>query len=113
VFTGVNRNIKIRIAVRRTNPRAVEAKPSRGSRPIIEIRIVLQEIHERFPGVRLPCRVPAIVGSDFKVHIRRAASWSYCRGCGLALSKSWQCDGKENNGWENFHWRSLRNSESN
>src|SRR6266403_1644972 len=51
MFTGIDRYVEIGIGLCGSNPVAIEAEASRRFRRVLEIRIVLQKVDQRLPGV--------------------------------------------------------------
>jgi len=51
VFTGFYRHVEIGIVLCGSNPVAIEPEANRGFRRALEIRVVLQEVDQRLPGV--------------------------------------------------------------
>src|SRR5580704_9143905 len=74
MYSGIDRNGEIRIAVGRAHPRAIDPETSRWSGPRQKCRVVLKEIHMCLCGVQLNRRTLFIVCLHVKFDFGRAAS---------------------------------------
>ncbi len=61
MFAGIDRKVQVGIAMSRSHPAAIESRPSRRPGPRTEIRIVLDENHQRLSRVGLRERVLGFV----------------------------------------------------
>src|SRR5258708_328053 len=64
VFTAIHGYVEIGIELCGSNPVAIEAEASRRFRRALEIRVVLQEIDQRLPGVRCSGGMFGAIGGD-------------------------------------------------
>jgi hypothetical protein len=95
IFTGIDGEVEIRIAMRCSDPFPVEAGPRGGFGGRSELRIVRYEIHQRLSRIWLNNSVSACICFYFEFSVFRATNR-----CGRSigeflLCKSWRCEQKE------------------